>query len=192
VRGRLRLLVIAAALCCGAPGAHAQLNLNPFAPYYNNIPRAVQANDVGRVRQLLTDGNSPNQTDEDGFTTGMHIAAANGNLQLMAILYKAGGDINQRNAIGSTPLDLASEHDRFDAAQLLVQMKANINDQNKNGMTALMYAARTGDIQLVRMLLDGGANPNILDYTGRDAAGWALESHRQLVVQTLKDAAHKH
>jgi uncharacterized protein len=192
VKVKLSVLLIAATLCCGMPDADAQLNLNPFAPYYANIPRAVQANDVGKVRTLLADGTSPNQTDEDGFTTGMHIAAANGNLQLMAILYKAGGDINQHNAIGSTPLDLAAEHDRFDAAQLLVQMKANVNDQNKNGMTPLMFAAKTGDIQLVRMLLDGGANPNVLDYTGRDAAGWALESHRQLVVQTLKDAEHKH
>jgi uncharacterized protein len=184
----------AAALSAFAAPGHADLatTLNPFNAYYNNIPRAAQANDVGKIRSLLADGTSPNQTEEGGGTTGMHIAAGTGNLQILAILYKAGGDVNQHDAVGSTPLDYAAEHDRYDAAKLLVEMKTRINDQNKNGMTALMYAAKTGDIQLVHMLLDGGANPNILDYTGRDAASWAVESHRQSVVQLLKDAEHKH
>jgi len=181
----------AAALCAVGPAARAQLNLNPFAPYYNNIPRAAQANDVAKIRSLLSDGTSPNQTDENGGTTGLHVAAASGNLQILAILYKAGGDINQHDAVGSTPLDYAAEHDRYEAAKLLVEMKARVNDQNKNGMTALMFAARTGDVELVRLLLEGGANPGILDYTGRDAAGWALDSHRPNVVRALKDAEHK-
>jgi ankyrin repeat protein len=185
--------IVAAVLCVGVPIARAQLNLNPFAGYYANIPRAAQANDVAKIRSLLSDGTSPNQTDENGGTTGMHVAASTGNLQIMAILYKAGGDINQRDAVGSTPLDYAAEHDHLEGAKLLVEMKANVNTQNKNGMTALMFAAKTGDVELVRMLLAGGANAGMLDYTGRDAAGWALDSHRQLVVQTLKDAAaHKH
>jgi len=182
------------ALCLAVPAARADLTnlLNPFAAYDKNIPRAAQANDVGKIRALLADGISPNQTDENGGTTGMHIAAASGNLQILAILYKAGADVNQHDAVGSTPLDYAAEHDNYEAAKLLVEMRTNVNDQNKNGMTALMYAARTGDIQLVHMLLDGGANPNVLDYTGRDAAGWAVESRRQSVVQLLKAAEHKH
>ena len=183
--------ILAAAFCSLPPAARAQLNLNPLAGYYSNIPRAVRANDVGRVRSLLSDGNSPNQTDEDGATTGMHIAAANGNLQLMAILYKAGGDINERDPVGNTPLDQAADHGQVEAVRLLIELKARVNEQNKNGMTALMFAARTGDPELVRILLAGGANPNILDYTGRDAAGWALESHRQSLVQMLKDAENR-
>jgi ankyrin repeat protein len=190
----LSAVVVATSLAVFARPGHADLatTLNPFNAYYNNIPRAAQANDVGKIRSLLSDGTSPNQTEENGGGTGMHIAAASGNLQIIAILYKAGGDVNQRDALGSTPLDYAADHDKYDAAKLLVEMKTRINDQNKNGMTALMYAAKTGDIQLVHMLLDGGANPNILDYTGRDAASWAVESHRQSVVQLLRDAEHKH
>ena len=184
-------VVLAAIFLATASPGRAQLNLNPLAPFYKNIARAVQANDVGRVRQLLADGSSPNETDDNG-AAGMHIAAGSGNLQLMAILYKAGGDINQKDAVGSTPLDYAAEHDHLEAAKLLIQMKSNINAQNKNGMTPLMFAAKTGDPELVRLLLAGGANPNMSDYTGRDASGWALESHRQGVVQILKDAQRKH
>ncbi|HTW51611.1 MAG TPA: ankyrin repeat domain-containing protein [Stellaceae bacterium] len=191
MRGRI-LGVFALAVIALAPSAQAQLNLNPFNGYYQNIPRAAKANDVGKIRQLLSDGTSPNQTDEDGTTTGMHIAAVSGNLQIMAILYKAGGDINARDSVGDSPLDLAVEHDQLEAAKLLLEMKARVNDQDKNGMTALMFAAKGGDVEMVRALLAGGANPNTSDYTGRDAVGWAQESRRPLVVQALKNAQTKH
>ncbi len=187
------LAAIAVALCClSPPAAKAQLNLNPLAGYYNNIPRAAQANDVGKVRSLLSDGDSPNQTDEDGTTTGLHIAASSGNLQIIAILYKAGGDINARDSVGNTPLDRAAEHDQIEAAKLLLDMKANANVQNKNGMTPLMFAAKSGDVDLVRALLSHGANAGVADYTGRDATGWAQDSHHPMVVQILKGAESKH
>jgi ankyrin repeat protein len=187
-RGLLGLAV--GALCAAAPAARA-LDLNPFGEYYKNIPRAAQANDVGKVRQLLADGYSPNQTEEIGLTTGMHAAAANGNLQIMAILFKAGANINQRDKVGSTPLDYAAEHSQLEAVKLLLDMKATVDAENKNGMTALMYAARIGDPEMVRALLAHGASPNKTDYTGRDAVSWAIDSHRQAVVQVLKDAASR-
>jgi uncharacterized protein len=192
MRGCFWGVLAALAVVAVVPSARAQLNLNPFSGYYQNIPRAAKANDVGKIRQLLSDGASPNQTDEDGTSTGMHVAAASGNLQIMAILYKAGGDINARNSVGDSPLDLAAEHDQLEAAKLLLEMKARVNDQDKNGMTALMFAAKAGDVEMIRALLEGGANPNMSDYTGRDPVGWAQESRRPLVVQALKNAQTKH
>jgi ankyrin repeat protein len=184
-------LLAVAAIVALSPPAGAQLDLNPFSGYYKNIPRAAKANDVPKIRQLLADGASPNQTDEDGGTTGMHVAASNGNLQIMAILYKAGADINARNAVGDSPLDLAAEHDQLEAAKLLLEMKARVNDQDKNGMTALMFAAKAGDVEMVHYMLEAGANPNAVDYTGRDAVGWAQESRRPMVVRELKTAQNK-
>lgn len=189
--GRFGGMLAGVLLIALAPAARAQLDLNPLSAYYKNIPRAVKANDVGKVRQLLSDGASPNQTDEDGATTGMHVAASSGNLQIMAILYKAGADINARNGVGDSPIDLAAQHDQLEAVKLLLQIKARVNDQDKNGMTPLMFAAKAGDVEMVHYMLEAGANPNIGDYTGRDAVGWAQESHRQMVVQALKNAQAK-
>jgi len=193
MRTRLATVLFAiAALPFVAPApARADLSsmLNPFAEYQKNIPRAAQANDVGKVRSLLSDGVSPNQTQENGGTAGMHIAAQTGNLQIMAVLYKAGADINQRDNLGNTPLEYAAEHAHTEAVKLLLDLKANVEVENKNGMTPLMFAAKAGDIDSVNLLLARGANPNKVDYTGRDAAGWALESHRPLVIRALKEAA---
>jgi uncharacterized protein len=192
MRGRFWELLAAVAVIALASSAWAQLDLNPLSGYYKNIPRAAKANDVARIRQLLSDGISPNQTDEDGATTGMHVAAASGNLQIMAILYKAGADINGRDTVGDSPLDIAAEHNQVEAAKLLIEMKARVNDQDKNGMTALMFAAKAGDVEMVRAMLEAGANANTVDYTGRDAIGWAQESHRPMVVQALRNAQAKH
>jgi ankyrin repeat protein len=179
--------LVAAVLCAGAPVARA--DLNPFGEFYKNIPRAAQANDAGKIRELLSEGYSPNQTDENGGTTGLHVAASTGNLQIIAILYKAAANINQKDNVGSTPLEYAAEHDQLEALTLLLDMKARVDDENKNGMTALMFAAKTGDVDAIRVLLAHGANPTKVDYTGRDAASWALDSHRPMAVQMLKNAA---
>jgi len=51
-----------------------------------------------------------------------------------------------------------------------------------------MIAANRGNLDVVQALLAKGASVNKTDFTGRDAAGWALESHRPAVVQAIKRA----
>jgi ankyrin repeat protein len=175
-----------------APGARADISsmLNPFSAYQNNIARVTAQNDVGRVRSLLASGNSPNDVEENG-RTGLHIAATNGNIQIVAILIKAGAKVDQRDNIGETPLDNAAEHNHAEILKLLLDVGAAIDSQDRNGMTPLMLAARAGQIEIVRTLLARGANPNKSDFTGRDAAGWALEGHKPMVVQLIKQAVAK-
>jgi ankyrin repeat protein len=176
----------------GSPGARADISsmLNPFSAYQNNVARAAGQNDVGHVRRLLSDGNSPNDADEGG-RTGLHIAATNGNIQIVAILIKGGATVNQRDGLGETPLHYAAEHDHVEILKLLLDVGATIDSQDKNGMTPLMLGARNGQIEIVRTLLARGANPNKSDFTGRDAASWALDGHKQSVVQLIKQAAAK-
>jgi ankyrin repeat protein len=162
--------------------------LNPFSAYHNNVARAATANDVNRVRALLTGGNNANQTEDDTQRTGLHNAAINGNLQIVAILIKAGARVDPRDIVGNTPLIYAADRDRIEVAKLLLDVGAQIDAENKNGMTALMIAAKNGEVEMVRTLLGRGANPNKSDYTGRDSLGWALDSHRSAIIAVLKDA----
>ena len=176
-------------------GARADVStgLNPFSAYYNNIARAAAANDVTRVRALLTGGNSANETQDDTQRTGLHNAALNGNIQIVAILLKAGARVDPRDTVGNTPLVYAADRDHADVAKLLLDVGAQVDAENKSGMTPLMIAAKNGEVEMVRTLLGRGANPSKSDYTGRDALGWGLESHRPAVIAILKDAqARKH
>jgi len=167
--------------------AHAQLDLNPFSKYYENVARAAKQNDAGSVRSTIANGASPDQTDE-AMRTGMHYAATNGNLQIIAILIKAGAKLDPKEKLGNTPLHFAVDANQVEAAKLLVFAGATVDPENKNGMTPLMVAASRGSVDCVRTLLAKGASVAKTDYTGRDAAGWAVQSHSPAVMQAIKRA----
>jgi uncharacterized protein len=182
------LWLAAIALAMGGFAAHAQLNINPFSAFYDNVARAAAKNDADRVRELVGGGDgNPNQTDDQSYT-GLHYAAMNGNLTIIAILIKASAKLNVEDRLGNTPLHLAADHDQTEAAKLLLDVGATVDPQNKDGMTPLMMAANRGNLELVQALLAKGASPTKNDYTGRDALGWAQEGHRPAVVQAITRA----
>jgi uncharacterized protein len=179
------MLGIAAVAALSAAPARAQFN--PFGSYNENVARAAKQNDSGTVRLLISNGANPNQSDEES-RSGLHYAAMSGNLRIIAILLKAGAKLDPKEKLGNTPLHLAVERDQIEAAQLLLDAGAAVDPENKNGMTPLMMAASRGNVEIVNALLAKGANVAKTDYTGRDAAGWAAESHRPAVIQAIKRA----
>jgi uncharacterized protein len=170
-----------------AGGSASRAGFNPFADYYSNVARAAAQNDAERVRQLVGGDGNPNQTD-DRSRTGMHYAAMNGNLEIIAILIKASARLNLEDSLGDTPLHLAADHNQIEAAKLLLDVGAEVDLQNKDGLTPLMIAANRGNLELVRALLAKGASPTKTDYTGRDALSWAQDSHRPAVVEAINRA----
>jgi ankyrin repeat protein len=167
--------------------APAWAQFNPFGDYHENVARAAKQNDSATVRLLLGKGANPNQSDEES-RTGLHYAAMSGNLRIIAILIKAGARLDPKEKLGNTPLHFAVERDQAEAAQLLLDAGAAVDPENKNGLTPLMMAASRGNVEIVNALLAKGANVAKTDYTGRDAAGWAAESHRPAVIQAIKRA----
>ena len=165
----------------------ADAQINPFSGFSDNIARAARQDDVAQVRSLVANDGNPNQTDEE-LRTGMHYAAMDGNLTIIAILIKAKAKLDPKDKIGDTPLHLAADRNQAEAAKLLLDVGAPVDPENKNGMTPLMMAASRGNIEIVQALLAKGASVTKTDFTGRDAAGWATESHRPAVVQAIKRA----
>ncbi len=177
-----------AALALAARGSASRADINIFGDYYENVARAAAQNDADLVRQLVGGGSgNPNQVDEQS-RTGLHYAALNGNLQIMAILIKADVKLNVTDKLGDTPLHLAADRNQTEAAKLLLDVGAEVDPQNKDGMTPLMIAASRGNLELVRALLGKGASVTRTDYTGRDALGWAQDGHRPAVVEAIMRA----
>lgn len=187
MKTRLSAILALAALAAVAasPVGHAQLNL--FGGYWDNVARAARQNDANQVRGLIANDGNPNQTDEEQ-RTAMHYAAMNGNLTIIAILIKASAKLDAKDKLGNTPLHLAADRNQTEAAQLLLDVGAPVDAENKNGMTPLMVAAGRGNIEVVQALLAKHASVTKTDFTGRDAAGWAAESHRPAVLQAIKRA----
>jgi len=187
---RIRLIAIIGLAVCAisAPAGLARADIALFGSYYDNVARAAAQNDAEGVRQLVGGGSgNPNQVDEHS-RTAMHYAAINGNLQIVAILIKGGAKLDQKEKLGNTPLHFAADLNQAEVAELLLDAGAAVDPENKNGMTPLMVAANRGNVEIVKALLKKGASVTKTDYTGRDAAGWAAESHRPAVVQAIKQA----
>jgi len=172
--------------------ASARADINLFGSYHDNVARAAAQNDAFKVRQLVGrgSGSNPNQVDENG-RTGLQIAAINGNLQIAAILMKASANLDLRDKLGNTALHYATDRNQVEMAQLLLDVGAAVDPENRNGMTPLMLAASRGNIEIVRALLAKGADFRKVDFTGRDALGWAREGRRPAVVRALQRAANK-
>jgi ankyrin repeat protein len=188
---RRRLLLSAFLALVLATPARAQLDVNPFSAYYQSVARLAAANDAPGVQSLISQGKSPNDTDDAGHA-GLHLAAINGNAQIVAILIRGGAQIDIKDPLGDTPLFYAADRDQAEICKLLLDAKAVPDVQNRSGVTPLMTAARRGNSDVVRLLLARGANPNTTDFTGRDAVGWAEDSHKQALVQVLRQAAAQH
>jgi ankyrin repeat protein len=184
---RLIPIIAFAAVCAVAASPISNAQINPFSSFYENVARAARQNDAAQVRLLVANDGNPNQTDEES-RTAMHYAAMNGNLTIIAILIKAKAKLDPKDKLGDTPLHLAADRNQVDAAQLLLDVGAPVDPQNKDGMTPLMIAASRGNIEIVKALLTKGANVTETDFTGRDAAGWAADSHRPAVMQAIKRA----
>jgi len=187
MKTRLTAVIMLAALGAAAVGSASRADINLFGGYWENVARAARQNDAAQVRSLVTNDANPNQTDEEGLT-GLHYAAMNGNLTIIAILIKASAKLDVKDKLGDTPLHLAADRNQVEAARLLLDVGAPVDAENKNGMTPLMIGANRGNLDIVQALLAKGASVTKTDFTGRDAAGWAAESHRPAVVQAIKRA----
>src|ERR1700719_2626221 len=186
--GRIGFLLGIAGLALLLSASRTCAEFNLFNSYYDNIARAAAENDANKVRQLVTSGNNPNETNEET-RTGLHVAAINGNLSIAAILIKGRAKLDITDKLGNTPLHYAADRNQVEMATLLLDAGAVADPSNRNGVTPLMMAAGRGHLEIVRTLLAKGANPSKTDFTGRDAVGWASDSRRPLVIQALQRAA---
>lgn len=88
--------------------------------------RAVKANNVDRVRELVEQGANVCAGDKDGVTP-LHHAAVKGHLESANILIRNGADVDSRTKMGNTPLHCAARFGQYGMAELLLSYGANKN-----------------------------------------------------------------
>lgn len=87
-------------------------------------------------------------------------AARFGHLDIVAMLIKAGADVNKSNRrYNMTPLMASAIGGHLDIGQLLIEKGANLEEQDGIlGLTALEWAREKGKTECVKMLIRNGAN----------------------------------
>jgi ankyrin repeat protein len=126
---------------------------------------ATKRGDVAAVRSLLKSGADPNAAQGDGLTA-LHVAAGEGNLQIVELLIEAGATVDARTNIGAyTPLHLASQSAHIAIVRELLEAGADPRAVTTNtGVTALHLAAKAiGGEGVVKALIDRGAPVNGLE-----------------------------
>jgi hypothetical protein len=119
-------------------------------------------------------GRQENSATENGQSAkppgvGLHIAALQGNIDAIRQHIKAGSDLNEKDAYGSTPLIIAVTFGKTEVAEALIEAGADLKITNNEGSTPLHIAAFLCRTEIVRALLDKGADKIATNNAGRTA-----------------------
>jgi hypothetical protein len=101
----------------GSVDRYSNENASVGLPTNGALSPAVSRRDVRRVRWLLEQGADPNRGE--GGWTPLHMAAANGELEIIRDLIDHGASLTTRNGRGITPLGAARENRQQAAVEML-------------------------------------------------------------------------
>jgi ankyrin repeat protein len=163
-------------------------------PYFES---AVEDNDVSTVRELLRDGESPDDYElflairrnsnavlrvlikaganlnavehpKGGGNTPLMRAICSENMQAFRLLLKAGALINKRGSF-EFPLHVAAREGSVAFTRACITAGAKIDARDGSRNTPLMIAALFGHADIVRLLHRAGANLRARDRVGQTA-----------------------
>jgi uncharacterized protein len=141
--------------------------------------------DRAAVRALVASRADVNVAQADG-ATALHWAAHWDDVEMAALLLRAGARVDAANDFGVTPLLLASGNGRPEMIALLLEAGGDPNAAATSGEAPLMTAARTGNLEIVDALLDRGAEVNYqAPGHGQSALMWAISERHSKVARRL-------
>lgn len=132
---------------------------------------------------------TPPSPAEIGAYTGLHRAAAAGDVAQIRALLNDGADANARDGAGRTPIHVAAFGSRYDAVRALVAGGADINALENSRYDVITIAAVKDDVGMVRLALELGGNAKLVTspYDGTALIAAAHLGHDE-VVRVLIDA----
>ncbi len=101
---------------------------------------------------------------------GLHLAALQGNVEVVRQHIRSGTDLDARDAYGSTPLMIAATFGRAGVAEALIDAGADLHIRNNDGGTPLHAAAFLCRTEIVALLVNRGANKYVRDRYGNTPA----------------------
>lgn len=124
------------------------------------LHEAAKYNRTNTMEVLLSDPNwrASVVATTTGGLTALHMAAEAGHEHAVALLLRAGANVDKKDQEGWTPLHRASKQGKESIVRLLLSHKADCNVPDQGGWTALHCAAAGGHVETTLKLLDGGAD----------------------------------
>ncbi len=115
--------------------------------------------------------------------TGLHAAAARGDLADIQRRIAAGESKETMDARLRTPLHVAAFQKQHEAARLLLKLDANPNRVEVDRYDIVTIASVANDVPMLKIALEGGGNPRAITsrYDGTALIAAAHEGHPEIV-----------
>lgn len=118
---------------------------------------AIIANDLARVKFLVSKGADVNKADNQG-ATPLTNAARQRHPEMVELLIDLGANVNQPNSDGMTPLIAAVMRDHVPTIKVLLARGADIEKPNAEGYRPLAIAMAEDKYEVAKALMDAGAD----------------------------------
>ncbi|XP_027880665.1 ankycorbin isoform X3 [Xiphophorus couchianus] len=157
---------------------------------------AVEHGEVDKVVSLLTkkganaaklDGEGKSAVLSSSHRARLHVAAARGLTECLAVMLAHGADLSVTDAAGFTPLHLAAKNNHLECCRRLIQSKCPVDPADSSGRTALHHAAVGGSFQIVQLLCELKTPINQIDTDGLTPLMLSAKHSHPEVCSTLID-----
>lgn len=180
----------------------ATTNLNLAIKHRSNPVRwetplhvAAEHGSMGCLQLLLAKGADADRTNFNGNSVLNYavicrrsFGSTNGYETALRSLLDAGANVNARDPIGGTVLQLASQLGDADGVRVFLNAGAEVNSRDDSGGTALHYAE---NVEVARLLLEAGADPAIQTHSGTTAIDSAMRLGRKDVADAISGALQR-
>ncbi|GFQ77336.1 hypothetical protein TNCT_578431 [Trichonephila clavata] len=163
-------------------GANAKVTDNKNR---NSFEMAVAHGDVEVVKLLLQEKNiNINDKANDGFSL-LHIAAQEGNLNIVKHLIDRGADVNSQNDAGSKPIHIAAREGHKDIVELFLNCKSLNNYLGAFDQSLVHYATMGSQPEILKLLIDLKFDVNASDRNDLKPVHIAVSSNDKNILLIL-------
>ena len=123
--------------------------------------------------------------------SGLHAAAAKGDIAEIKRLVAVSVDLNARDGHGRTPLMVAAHRKQIDAARPLIDAKADLNLLDAQAYDVITIAAVIDDVEMVKLAIASGGNARAITspYKGTALIAAAHLGHAEVVAALIAGKA---
>jgi ankyrin repeat protein len=151
---------------------------------------AIDYGCTNAVAFLIEHGLHIHARDVSGYTP-LHLACLNLNEDIIDLLIKAGGDVNEVHPVnGRTPLHSACEYSNAEGIKLLLAAGANVMARRKDGKTPLHDLCKANCVNGIDLLVSYGADVHARDNRGKTPIFSAITHMNEDVLKHLIEKYH--
>jgi transient receptor potential cation channel subfamily A protein 1 len=150
---------------------------------YKPIHTAVQYDNLEAVKLCLENGSSIDDLSESDRSTAVHIACAQGSLNILKLMLKLQPHHKDKVTIMRdvqfmTPLHRAVMFDHVEVVEYLIELGADIDSLDKENRTPLLLAASRNCLRVVAFLINKNADIQIKDSKRRNMLHLIVNNQR--------------